>query len=387
MIRPARILEYSAPAFNRLVDFYFYHRILQVLDSPRIPWRFPWYTEVRWDRVREAWVLRVTPGACLSATGDGDPRVTIPAAFSGRERVERLGLPPEVRELQGSEAMASELVDAWLSEVPAIPVRPDRWRAIGTDAAGTSDTLEGVPQFFAAAGVAAPVVTEIDEAGGLVQQFSGLIAERRTARLLRAVDLVVSHDRLQTVATVSESATVDGVEIGASTVRPPGYEGFPRLEVMRQFIEDPEADVLAILRGLASDTARDRVRVATVYLLSPEGADPGSVPDETWSATVAYYARRTLQYLTRVEEVTVEPTRLSVPLPSLGQGALGRIGGAIASGLNAEIAQMEGFLIRSRNEGRFFGQGSGHPSGGVPLPDVGFTGAQAGVDWAWVLDS
>ncbi len=344
---PTRKYEVSARGWNGFVDRFFRGRILQVLRAQRSEWRHPWSMTVRWSPLLERWTVAILPGVCVSATSDGDPVVRVSERGTSAETRARLGLAPETE----SEAR----VDAYLSESPEVEIAADLWRAIGTDAAAVSgDLSEAVPPFFTRRGVQGPAV--LDTGGGteVVIRLEGIVADRASARLLRAVDVVLSHERSATVVAVDrDEATADEVSVNFS-LDDSGREAEPQVSVVRKWEPPVRPELLELIEG-ATDTVTDETRLATIYLLSRPGEAPGAEPDGTWQAFVRYTASGfwNLQYQTKFAVETVEPTRVAVPLPDLGQGELGRFGDRLTAGINQEIASLEAALATVQNEGRF----------------------------------
>lgn len=328
--------------WNRFVDFYFRNRIAQVVSDDGEPWRHPWYTRLAWDPFEEHWTARVKPAPCVSDTSDGDPTVSVPARLAPPETAERLGL---------DERSGDGPVDAFLSEEPDIILRPDLWRAVGTDAV-VADGSEAVPAYFTERGVLGP---QVMDAGGsqVVVRIRGVLADRASARLLRACDLVLTHERART-AVIAQLANLDLDEIDVDFLRDAsGVRRDPYLQAVREYRDTVVPDSLSLLLGEATDDGRDSIHLATLYLLSPPGTPEGSDPDETWTSHVDHHVHWPLQYVTRFDVVEPDPTRITVPAPQLGQGQLGRIGERFAAAINESFDQLETQLVQVRNEGRF----------------------------------
>lgn len=327
--------------WNDFVRDYFRNRVLQVTVIDAGMWRHPWWTDLRWSIEAEMWTARITPGYCLSGTG-ADPQVSVPATLAAQETLDRLEI----------EDPTSEPVDAYLSELPAVPVRVSQWRPIGTDAVVVSGSIgEPVPARFAERGVMGPTTLDTGGDGGTVQRIDGLIEERNQARLLRACDLVLTHDRVRSVIAPSLSPGVLDVEF--TQVNAISRSG-PWVEIQRKFEPPGERAALADrVTGAAADTGRDELHLATLYLLSPEGQEPGSDPDATWEPSVVHHREWNLQYRATYEDTIVEPTRLSIAVPQLGLGALGMRAQPILDEINRRTAELEALLRRTENVGTF----------------------------------
>jgi hypothetical protein len=327
--------------WDAFVDRYFRNRILSVTVIDALPWRHPWFTELAWSTPAEQWTARINPGYCLSGTG-ADPQITVPANLASAETRERLSIEDEE---------SDEPIDASLSELPSIPIAASRWRPIGTDAVVLSgSTAEPVPDRFAKRGVMGHVVLDTAGQGGVVQRVSGLLSDRRSARLLRACDIVLTHDRVRSSIVTSLSPGVldiDFVQVG--TIARPG----PWIQIERKYEPAANGSIVDLVIGAAADTGRDILHLATLYLLSPEGQDPGSIPDETWEPSVEHHREWNLQYRAIYEDTIVEPTRLTIAVPQLGLGALGMRAQPILDEINARTAELEAQLRRVENAGTF----------------------------------
>lgn len=343
MRRPARRLLVETRWWNRLVELWFRRRVLELNVLEPQPWRHPWFTRVEWDGVESVWRARISPGFCLSPSGEAVPRVSL---------AERLA-PPETLARLGIDSPASESpVDCYLDEDPAIPLPVGLLRAIGTDApAIAGGETESVPPFFVERGVLGPAVLDTSGEAAVVR-IDGLISSRSSARLLRACDLVLYHDRLAT--TVSRTLEPDAVAFDLTLSRLPSNRVGPWIETARDYQAEAARDAAAVLLGAQTDPGRDGLHLATVYFLSPAGAAEGSDPDATWQPYVRHRAFWNLQYLARSEIVPVEPTRIAVPVPQLGLGQLGAAAAIFTEAVNRNLAQLEAALRRVENAGEFY---------------------------------
>jgi hypothetical protein len=339
-MRTAQKVWIDPDDWDRFVAEYFFRRIrsVQVLDASE--WRHPWQTDLAWSAEAEQWTARVWPGYCLSGSG-ADPRVIVPETLAGEEALQRLEIA------KPSEDRSAEV---YLSEVPSIPLPPIKWRAIGTDAVVVSGSAgEPVPERFRRRGVISPVELDTGGDNGAVVRVSGLVEDRRQARLLRACDLVLTHDRVRSVVASSLMPGVLDVEF--SQINQVSRRG-PWVEIQRQYVP-PGAGILDLVTGAAADPGRDELHLATLYLLSPEGEEPGSVPDETWEPSSIYRQQWNLQYRATYEDTIVEPTRISIAVPQLGFGALGARAQPIVDEINRRTAELEAALRRTENVGVF----------------------------------
>jgi hypothetical protein len=338
-MKPPQKVWIDEEGWNAFVADYFRSRIrsVQVLDPT--DWRHPWQTDLTWDYEGERWTAKITPGFCLSGTG-ADPQVIVPGTLATEETLMRLEI----------ERATERTVEAYLSEEPRVALPTIKWRSIGTDAVVVSGSAgEPVPQRYIDRGVVSPIELDTTGENGAVIRLSGLAEDRREARLLRACDLVLTHDRVRSV--VSPSLAPGVLDVQFSQVNEISRKG-PWVEVQQKFVR-PGEGILDLVLGAAADSGRDELHLATFYLLSPAGAESGSAPDETWEPSVIYHQRWNLQYRATYEDTIVEPTRISIAVPQLGFGALGARAQPIVDEINARTAELEAALRRVENIGRF----------------------------------
>lgn len=343
MRRPRQQLIVSTRGWNDLVRWWFRNRIERVTVLPTPQWRHPWYTTCRWDLSEEVWTAEIHPGFCVSETGEGEPSMRTRASLVSRETLDRLEIEP-------ADADADLRVDAWLSESPRLALNADVFRPVGTDADTGGNSLEAVPQEFLDRGVMGPQVL-VTEAGEATLRIDGPVADRASARLLRACDLVLHHDRLALSPAVSIEG--DTAVVDLTLAPPPGREASPYVVPTRKYDAPPAIDAASVLTGGATDPGTDTVPIATVWLLSPRGAKPGSDPDESWSAHVEHHLFWNVAYVTRQSADYVNPTRIELPLPDLGLGTLGGVGQRFAEAINKNLAELEAASAQVLNEGRF----------------------------------
>lgn len=334
-------LQISASWWDGVVAAYYRNRIASITALEPAPWRHPWWTDLQWSTPEERWTITVMPGYCLSSTG-ADPQVTVPDRLASEDTLDRL----EIVRTTGKP------VDAYLSESPRVPVPVIKWRPIGTDATALSgQESESVPERFATRGVMGPVVLDTGGAGGLVTRLSGLESDRRRARLLRAADVVLTHDRSRAVieSTLAGSQLDIDFSLASAGQARPG----PWIEVERKHEPAAPGDFVDRIIGAAADGGRDKLHLATLYLLSPPGQTPGSEPDATWEPSVVHHRKWDLQYRTTYSDLVIEPTRVSIAVPQLGLGALGARAQPIVDEINRNAADLEADLRRVENFGEF----------------------------------
>jgi hypothetical protein len=181
------------------------------------------------------------------------------------------------------------------------PVGLNQWRALGWDGD------KPAPLFFQERGVGDPPP---DIATQLQSQRINLAStvQPKGNRLLRACDVWIQQPRtaLTSSIEVTPSGFVSGTGLVNQTlgVRPPGPE--ERLKVLSGTY-DPlrEAKLNFAQRNpnlVASDYEEatwDEALIATVYLLSPPGLEPGSPPDGAWQPFVQHHVFWNLSWAQR----------------------------------------------------------------------------------------
>lgn len=337
MRRKQRILLAQRRGWNALIDWWARNRIRRVMVIEPEPWRHPWFCRPSWDAQGEEWTTGVVPGWCESPRGAPSPMVTTLARLA-----------------RGSEAAADaepdEEITAPLDESPRLRIPPDRWRALGTDAVGSTEV---VPQELRELGVLpAPKVRETET--GPVTELEGVVADRAQARLARACEVVLQHGReVVSLTPVEDERGIPTLQVDFAPPRPP----HPRLVIRKEFpdnLADRDPGYLPAGGSVIADEGVDELRLATIYVVSPAGAPEGSVPDRTWTARVIHRVARNVAY-----EVSGPAKRVLEPLqfPWLGQtlglGAGGMLIDSIADELRNRAAELDAILGEFRTTGRF----------------------------------
>lgn len=343
--RPRPAIRISYRWFQGLVRYYLANRLRGVTPGETTPWRHPWETTLQWNDERKLWTAKIEPGFCESSAADPRPHYRMKGRHAPEVTRERLGLSRE----------SEEIVDVPLTEEPDIDLPEFLWRPLGTEAVGTAEVPpESVPQYFINQGVAPAVILRESEAGGLEQVIEGNLEERSNARLLRAVDIILSHERSRTEAqfAVAEDGVVS-LEMGIS--RPSQPVRSARIHRRRKW--EPPADfgpLEHLLNPLIDDGIDERI-LCTVYLMSERGVTPGTPIDETWIATPSrHFVFWNLQYRERYETRRIEPFRFDYNGIGLGQGNLDALADSIQRGQNQQIAEMESTFNTAKAEGRFY---------------------------------
>lgn len=348
MRRKRRITAASVRAWNRLVDWWFTHRLLEVMviEPPR--WRPPFSCDLRWDSVSESWSVGIVPGWCESPTGGASPTVTTLARLC----------PPAAQRL-GVDDPEGKVV-ARLDESPRLLIANSIWRAEGTDASvlGPLSLVSGpLPEEIVRRGVLSPTVLEETETG-LVQRVSGLVEDRNNAALARAVEIYLEHGR----EVVSLGAvTSAGAEVDFEVTFLPASPDTARIGVRKDWPEEPEVIRFLLRQGsggqgdsVIADEGIDRVRIATLWLTSPRGEPQGSDPDERWRPYVEQRLSRNVAYeVTGPEIRSVPPLRLSIPGAVLAGGAGASLIGSFAGDLQNRADELDARLAGTGTTGQF----------------------------------
>ena len=105
--------------------------------------------------------------------------------------------------------------------------------------------------------------------------------------------------------------------------------------------------VLEVLQGLVADPGVDVVRVATIWAISPAGADPETVPDVTFRHEVQQRLFYDLGYRVEVPDLPAEGLVYSIPFTGLG----GTIAQQILAQMNRDASQLDALREAGRVRG------------------------------------
>ena len=177
-------------------------------------------------------------------------------------------------------------------------------------------------------------------------------------RQLRAVDLVLYHDRLSNATDWSLGTGVDGTvaQFSAIVTTKPNFQRRPYLRFVAGYEPEPEPDPLMRLRGGWSDGGVDTLHLATLYLLSRPGmsetADPHSDP-AAWTPHVHHRVFWHVAYRSSDFGSPPTPTPLQVPGLTLAGGILQSFVPTLAQ-INDNYAAMIQYLDARLIRGEFF---------------------------------
>lgn len=281
-----------ASVWNQMVDFYFRHRLLGVLDLGGGNWRHPWHTTVAWNAEKERFEAAINPGL-----------------VNGRDvmaRVESADDPLVV-------------IDQPLTSSPRI--------ALGSFRAVPS----GAPEFFAALGVRSTASLTVDdlEASAPVDLTEAKLAGSSDAdvaasilpeRWLKACDVVLHQERPRTVVDWQ----ITPPEIGQQAQFTVGSTGAlaknAYVRATAEFVAAAPRDDRATLTGETEDSGLDSVKICTVFLLSPPDVGPEAEIDSRWEPHVQHDLFWNASYRF-TQPVAVASQNLTLNLAGLGNAA------------------------------------------------------------------
>lgn len=343
-------------------------RSYNALNSPA-KWRHPWWTTVEYSSISGQWSAVIKPGyvneECPVYRTDTREQV-----HQGRD----FGINPLTGQPYFSsfvftrgEPAPTEVtgLDIPLYLSPAIPLT--QWRFLGYDSA----VNDSVPLFFQNLGVVSYGATETPDP--------------RTTHLLRAVDLILHQPREALTATISFEP---GPLTGTSLFRQVLTTRFPVADdVLRVYSGTYRLpDQIDPLSSTYEEEAWDELKIATVYLMSPAGAAPGSLPDGTWRPFVAHELFWPVGWipapLFRPIDITSDPNPLIGLTPLVG-GLAAPIINTFAASAN-DAAQMALNMITAKSQAGTWWTvtGGGHVAT-TPLdrPSSAVTGLRAAQAW------
>ncbi len=280
------------------------------LERPSTKWQHPWQTALHWQADQARWIATVKPGF----VNGGVPvyETTLPTADSRQWDINPLTGRPFFSDyiFANPDAVAGETsVAIPLYYHPALTLN---FRALGFDGPGSA-----VPDYFARLGVGStPVQTDPEEPVNLAAQ-----APPKNNRLLRAADLVLHQPRQALTSSISG----DPLSGYQQTL---GIRAAAAGDLLKVYcaaswspISNAGTDPLA---GDYEEPNYDELLLATVYLLSPPNAAPGSTPDGTWTPYVRHALFWNLSYTTPVLQIV--PLDSSFDLTVISTLALGVAG-------------------------------------------------------------
>lgn len=328
-------MNFSANTWNRLLDRLARFWPLGFLGSELSDWQHPWFTSASWNLEEKQWEATIKPGF-----------------------VNGLDVTAAIPSPEGEGQGESKTVDAPLTDSPSIPLTT--FRSIGTDAISLDGSGEAVPDYFRALGVGDPISLSTEGEGGIVEQVSGLVDDQASKRLLRACEILLYHDRPAAEAQWTQGIGIDGTfaqfAIAYSAATDAKDHGYLRTAKELPLVTHEEDAAAAAVLGLGfADTPYDWRQVATVYLLSPEGAALDSEPDETWEPHVKHHLFWNLHYAHTSLPPAAAQQNLTLNTAGIGGAAVN-----LQATVNLMLAQQNDAmaalneLLRSRVKGTFW---------------------------------
>lgn len=336
----------TIPAYlwNRVIDLLLNNRVLGARVSFKGGWRHPWNVIPEYDSKRNVWRANIQPGFVneLPAT------VQLPFGLAPAETAARLA---------GGKQKPEDLVDADLTEGPAIPL--PSFRPVGSDDAGSVNesgafSAERVPAYFRALGVgeAQPPLASVGEAGvALALDFR----ETARLRLLRACDLVLHKERAATSTEWTLGSGIDGTfaQFSVGTVTRPGTRKAAYVRAIAKRTPPTLPTNADFLSGTAEDNGVDSLHLATVFLLSQPGAAFGAAPDAEWLPFVQHHVFWNVHHATNVLRPALAKVQLRLPIGLAGGFGDSFIGTQLAQ-INDKDSVAAEFIGREKMEGRFW---------------------------------
>jgi hypothetical protein len=278
MLRPTPNTRLAENVFGRTIS-----------SAPRRRgWRHPWFTEALWLPKKKAWVAMVTAGfvngiAPVVRVSAEDLREARGAffgqlidAYSGEDEIAQAARLAIGRDEAG--ATSSAFLDVPLYENP--PLGLNSWRKVGHGGTGR------VPLFFQDRGVQQPPATPADRVPPPPPAGN---------RLLCACDVFLEQPRAALSASLelNPAGAVTGTSLVSQTLRmrEKTAGARPRLQ-SGEFSVFAESQLN--FRGAASlvadyeEQTTDRVKVSTVWMVSPPNAPLTAEPDATWQPFVQH---------------------------------------------------------------------------------------------------
>lgn len=318
---------------RRLVKLISRWRPLRVSSDDAIGRSHAWQIAGAWDRTQKRWEVQIEPFSyvngreilCPELPLDELPQTTLDRLQAGGGK-----LPARARAL--------------LSDGPSLPVR--NWRAVGTDALAIDGESEAIPEYFLERGVVPPdnLTTTGDR---LAIQQTGTTEQLKTRRLLRAVDIILNQPRPSARLEVGENNRPEARLVLPSDDR-------PYLTIQTERYE-PTAEAGSIQEEFAAalgDDGVDRLKLGTLWLLSPVGIAPGSDPDGTWTAEGQNEVFFCVDHDVNIEIDIVEPIALGFDIPLAGGVAALTIN-SLKAEIEANDAYASAFLSTARVTGSF----------------------------------
>ncbi len=261
-----------------------------------------------------------------------------------------------------------------LTDEPPIPVPTNTLRKIGSDAdpisteatlTGASIQFEEVPEFFQALGVPEAKNVELDALTGGVLETIDLLEDQEDGsqeRRLRAVDFILTQERLGTASEWSVGGAEGGVSIASYDViyTNTDFRRLPYIKRVTRYVPpppQPPPTAQQRLSGLppSEEIPKDTRVISTMYLLSPPGTPKGADPDSSWSAYASHQLFYNLNHATNLLPVASRPNPITFPVAGLLAGgvAVGVVNNILAE-LNDRFDSILEFLNNREIKGTWW---------------------------------
>lgn len=308
-------------------------------------WRHPWQLVPVYDGSR--WATSIRTGFINGR----DPYITLPTTEAPAATLARL-------RRSSFDLRNASSVDCWLTEFPLLPLTS--FRAIGPDAIPTDTTVEPdgsisvsyepVPQYFLNLGVGHPPKTTVDAENGIVTQ-----PLEEGTRLLRVLDVVLTQPRM---ATESDFQIEDGTQstifqYTVSTKNTAAIRKRAKIDTTPKYEPPNPMDPLQQLQGIWADDGLTHLLLASVYFVSPPGAEYGSAPDASWTPHIGHKVFWNLDFQTNQLPDALKNENLTLNT-FLAGGVGDRLNEYLLSQVNDANSAVAQFLGRSTIEGRFW---------------------------------
>lgn len=316
---------------------------VQIIESGT--WRHPWRITPRFDGLQ--WMASVQPGF----VNGREAYIKVPVITAPTWTLARL-------KYAGVDTRKVSSVEGWLTEFPSLPLT--EWRAIGPDAQPTNATVEAdgtvsltfekVPEFFLNKGVSQAPKGEVNAETGITIQPASA-----DTRLLRALDVVLTQPRMATssdlnISDVSESTVL---QYTVYTKNAAAVRKRARIDTTPKYVPPNSMDPMQQLMGIWADDGLTRLHLATVWMVSPQGAAFGSAPDASWTAYLAHRVFWNLDFQTNSLPDALKNENLTLNT-FLAGGVGDRINQFLLAQVNDANSAVAQFLGRVTIEGKFW---------------------------------
>ena len=316
-------------------------------------WMHPWLISPEWSD-EDGWLFRIKPGFVNGI----DAETATLARLAGGHTLDR------IEQETGKRPEKKQPVTAWLTEAPRIEFGATRIigkgaspeEVVTTDDGAVSFKFEGVPEFFYQFGITPESVVFTGGLNSGIQLVEGdTTTPKDPPPILRAVDVVLSVDRLSAKLDIYRgNGMLDGfnalyfVRYG----RAAPMKERPTLSITGKYVPKIEVDLGDFTQEI-TDEETDRIKIATIYLLSPKGTPMEAIPDGTWRPFVAHDVFWNLAHAPAIlpDPIDYEPITIQT---GLAGGFADAIFSAQLSALNDNLSIATALVGKPNLAGRFW---------------------------------